>query len=152
VVEHINKGTHITEMIHKIKLPDHLAENPYLRPLYSRIEFFVFNVYRWYHGYFDDNPAHLLPRPEKDVMQEISNLIGGSDKILRRTQDLFDQDQAQLALEVLDVLIQAEPENIEGRRMRIKLLEKIGKDDFCLMSRNAWVYFINKDKKFIDSK
>ena len=152
VIEHINKGTHITEMIHKIKLPDHLAKNPYLRPLYSRIEFFVFNVYRWYHGYFDGNPAHLLPRPEKKVMYEISSLIGSPDKILKRAQELLEQDQAQLALEVLDVLIQADPENIDGRKMRIKLLEKIGKDDFCLMSRNAWVYFIDKDKEFLKNK
>jgi alkyl sulfatase BDS1-like metallo-beta-lactamase superfamily hydrolase len=109
-------------------------------------------VYRWYHGYFDGNPAHLLPRPEREVMGEIFSLIGDSDKILKRVQKLLDQDQAQLALEILDVLIQAAPENIEARKMRIKLLEKIGKKDYSLMSRNAWVYFINKDKEFIKSK
>ena len=67
-------------------------------------------------------------------------------------QDLLDQDQAQLALEIIDVLIQAVPDNIEARKMRIKLLEKIGKKDYDLMSRNAWVYFINKDKEFIQSR
>ncbi|MBA7710828.1 hypothetical protein ES703_119775 [subsurface metagenome] len=152
VVIHINKGTHITEMIHEIKLPDHLAKNPYLRPLYSRTEFFVFNVYRWYHGYFDDNISHLLPRPEKEVMGELYKLIGDSDKILKRAKDLLDQDQAQLALEILDVLIQADPENIEARKLRIELLKILAAEDYCLMSRNAWVYFIDKDKEFIDSK
>ncbi|MFX0081850.1 MAG: alkyl sulfatase dimerization domain-containing protein [Candidatus Hodarchaeota archaeon] len=152
VVDHINKGTHITEMIHKIKLPDHLAKTPYLGPYYSRVEFFVFNVYRWYHGYFDDNPAHLLPRPEKEVMGELYNLIGDSDKILKRAQELFDQDQVQLALEVLDVLIQASPENIESRKLRIELLKNLGAEDSCLMSRNAWVYYIDKDKEFLKNK
>jgi len=152
VVEHINKGTHITEMIHEIKLPDHLANDPYLRPLYSRTEFFVFNVYRWYHGYFDDNISHLLPRPEKEVMDEIYKLIGDSGKVLKRAKDLLDQDQAQLALEVLDVLIQADPENIEARKLRIDLLKNLGAGDYCLMSRNAWVYYIDKDKEFIDLK
>ncbi len=152
VVDHINKGTHITEMIHEIKLPDHLANDPYLRPLYSRTEFFVFNVYRWYHGFFDDNIAHLLPRQEKEVMVEINNLIGESDKILRRTKELLDQGQAQLALEVLDVLIQADPEDIEARKLRIELLKKLAAGDYCLMSRNAWVYFIDKDKEFLNSK
>ncbi|MFX1488890.1 MAG: alkyl sulfatase dimerization domain-containing protein, partial [Promethearchaeota archaeon] len=152
VVEHINKGTHITEMIHEIKLPDHLAEVPYLRPLYSRVEFFVFNVYRWYHGYFDDNPAHLLPRPEKEVMGELYGLIGDSGRILKRARELFDLGQAQLALEVLDVLIQADPEDVEARKLRIELLKHLGAEDNCLMSRNAWVYFINKDKEFLKSK
>ena len=66
VVDYIIEGIHITEMIHKVKIPDHLKNNPYLAPAYSRPEFFTFNVYRWYHGYFDNNPAHLLPRPEKE--------------------------------------------------------------------------------------
>ncbi|MFX0029633.1 MAG: alkyl sulfatase dimerization domain-containing protein [Candidatus Hermodarchaeota archaeon] len=152
VVEHINKGTHITEMIHQVKIPEHLKKSPYLQASYSRPEFFVFNVYRWYHGYFDDNPAHLLPRPEREVMEEVFNLIGDSDKILNKAKELQDQDQAQLALEILDILIQAVPDNIEARKMRIRLLEKIGKKDYSLMSRNAWVYFINKDKDFIQSR
>ncbi|MFX0081854.1 MAG: alkyl sulfatase dimerization domain-containing protein [Candidatus Hodarchaeota archaeon] len=152
VVDYINQDVHITEMIHKVKIPDHLKESPFLQASYSRSEFFTFNVYRWYHGYFDGNPAHLLPRPEKEVMGELYNLIGDSYKILKRAQDLLDKNRAQLALEVLDVLIQADPENLDARKMRIKLLEKIGKDDYCLMSRNAWVYFIKKDKEFIKSK
>ncbi|MHA2390964.1 MAG: alkyl sulfatase dimerization domain-containing protein [Promethearchaeota archaeon] len=151
VVDHINKGTHITEMIHEIKLPEHLKNSPYLRPLYSRPEFFIFNVYRWYHGYFDDNPAHLLPRPEKEVMGEYYNLIGDPNKIIKRAKELLDRNQTQLALEVLDILIQAEPENLDARKLRITLLENLGKDDITLMSRNAWVYYINKDKQFIRS-
>ncbi len=152
VVDHINNGTHITEMIHRVKIPEHLKNSPYLQASYSRPEFFVFNVYRWYHGYFDENIAHLLPRPEKEVMSEIYKLIGDSEKIIKRAGELLEQDQAQLALEILDVLIQADPDNIKARKMRIRLLEKIGKDDYCLMSRNAWVYFMNKDKEFIKSK
>ncbi len=152
VVKYINEGLHITEMIHKVKIPDHLKNNPYLAPAYSRPEFFTFNVYRWYHGYFDNNPAHLLPRPEKEVMRELFKLIGDSGKILKRAQDLLDQNQAQLALEILDVLIQADPENVEARKFRIKLLKILAKNDYCLMSRNAWVYYINKDKKFVRSK
>ena len=152
VVDYINEGIHITEMIHKVKIPDHLKNNPYLAPAYSRPEFFTFNVYRWYHGYFDNNPAHLLPRPEKEVMGELLNLIGDSEKILKRAQDLLDQNQAQLALEILDVLIQADPENVEARKFRINLLKTLAKNDYCLMSRNAWVYYINKDKKFVRSK
>lgn len=152
VVNYINEGIHITEMIHKVKIPDHLKNNPYLAPAYSRPEFFTFNVYRWYHGYFDNNPAHLLPRPEKEVMGELLNLIGNSEKIFKRAQDLLDQNKAQLALELLDVLIQADPENVEARKLRIKLLKTLAAEDYCLMSRNAWAYYINKDKKFVRSK
>jgi len=152
VVDFINQDMHISEMIHTIKVPEHLKKSPFLKPFYSRPEFFVFNVYRWYHGYFDHNPAHLLPRPEKEVLKEIYELIGSSDKILKRARELFNQNQAQLALQILDVLIQSEPENIEARKLRIELLKTLGSNDACLMSRNTWYYFINQDKKFIRSK
>jgi alkyl sulfatase BDS1-like metallo-beta-lactamase superfamily hydrolase len=85
-------------------------------------------------------------------MGELYKLIGDSEKILKRANDLLEQNQAQLALEILDVLIQADPENVEGRKLRIELLKTLAKKDYCLMSRNAWVYYINKDKKFVRSK
>jgi alkyl sulfatase BDS1-like metallo-beta-lactamase superfamily hydrolase len=151
VVEYINQDMHITEMIHAVKIPEHLKKNPYLRLNYSRPEFFVYNVYRWYHGYFDHNPAHLIPRPEKEVMNEIYGLIGDSEKIIKRVEELYSKGQSQLALEVLDVLIQVEPNNIESRKLRIKLLENLGENDKCLMSHNTWYYFINEDKQIIRS-
>jgi alkyl sulfatase BDS1-like metallo-beta-lactamase superfamily hydrolase len=140
---------HITEMIHAVKIPEHLKKNPQLKTFYSRPEFFVFNVYRWYHGYFDHNPAHLLPRPEKEVLSEIFSLIGDPEKILKKAEELLSKEQPQLALEVLDVLIQAKPDNIEALKLRMKLLKVIGENDKCLMSRNSWHYFINQDKKTI---
>ncbi len=78
--------------------------------------------------------------------------IGDPEKILSRARALFDQGQAQLALQVLDVLIQAESENLEARRLRIELLEKLGSEDYCLMSRNAWVYFMERDREFLLSR
>jgi alkyl sulfatase BDS1-like metallo-beta-lactamase superfamily hydrolase len=152
VVEYINQGMHITEMIHAVEIPDHLKGSPYLRLIYSRPEFFVFNTYRWYHGYFDDNPANLLPRPQKEVNSEIFGLIGDPDKILGRARALHAQAQTQLALQVLDVLIQAEPEHLEARRLHIELLERLGSEDYCLMSRNAWVYFIERDRELLRSR
>jgi len=152
VVDLINQGMHITEMIHAVKIPKSLEISQYLKQVYSRVEFFVYNVYRWYHGYFDDNPAHLLPRPEKEVMSEIFNLIGNSQKILNRTEELINQNHTQLALQVLDIVIQIEPENIDARKLHLRLLEDLAARDSDLMSRNAWIYYINKDKEFLKSK
>jgi len=69
-----------------------------------------------------------------------------------RSEELFEDNQTQLALEILDIVIQTEPENINARKLRINLLKNLAKNDYCLMSRNAWVYYINKDKKLIRSK
>ena len=152
VVEYINQDMHISEMIHKVKLPEHLKNNLHLRFAYSRPEFFVYNLYRWYHGYYDGNPANLLPKPQNEVKIELMKIIKDPGVILTRSKDLLDQNQAQLGLELLDVLIQAEPENIEAKKLRIKILTRLAEEDYCLMTRNAYVYTIKKDKAFLEKK
>ena len=152
VVNLLNKKIPVNEMIHQVALPEHLKVKPHLRFLYSRPEFAVYNIYRWYHGYFDFNPAHLLPRPDHEINDEIFSLIGNKEKILERTKKLISEDKHQLALQVLDVLLQHDKENIESRELRIQILKKLQKEDYCLMSRNTWTYFINQDKKFIKKK
>jgi alkyl sulfatase BDS1-like metallo-beta-lactamase superfamily hydrolase len=139
-------------MIHAVKLPDHLKDSPHLRFLYSRPEFAVYNIYRWYHGYFDHNPAHLLPRPEREVNGEIFGLIGDRQKILERSRELLAEGKAQLALQVLDVLLQQNAEDIDARELHLELLETLCDEDYCLMSRNTWIYFIERDKEFLASK
>jgi alkyl sulfatase BDS1-like metallo-beta-lactamase superfamily hydrolase len=152
VVKYINQGMHISEMIHAVKIPEHLEKSPYLKKLYSRPEFFVYNVYRWYHGYFDDNPANLIPRPEKEVMNAIYDLIGSDKKIVDKVKELYADNKFQLSLQILDVLLQANPEHIEARKLRIKLLQKLGEMDYCYMSRNAWGYYADKDSEFLKNK
>ena len=150
VIDCINQDMHISEMIHAVKIPDHLKDSPYLLSAYSRLEFFVYNTYRWYHGYFDHNPAHLIPRPEREVNTALMEVIGDAGKILDKAASLLEAGQYQLGLQVLDVLIQAQPDNADALALRIKLLEKIGSEDHCLMSRNAWVYFIEKDRRSLE--
>lgn len=149
VVEMINQEVHISEMIHRVRLPEDLAASPYLKFGYSRPEFFVYNVYRWYHGYFDHNPAHLLPRPEPEVAAALMEVIGDEKRVLAKAKSLLDQDQAQLALQVLDVLIQARPEDRAARALRLDILLKMEDEDICMMSRSTWRYFITQDQAFL---
>ncbi len=149
VVDCINKDIPVDEMIHMVKLPSHLEDHQCLRFLYSRPEFAVYNIYRWYHGYFDHNPAHLLPRPEKEVNEELFHLIGNREAILDRSRELLDKGQAQLALQVLDVLLKHDPQDVAARTLRLEILGVLCEQDYCLMSRNTWVYFMERDKAFL---
>ncbi len=152
VVDAINKDMPLDEMIHNITLPDHLKESPYLQFVYSKPEFAVYNIYRWYHGYFDHNPAHLLPRPDKEVNAEINALIAGKDKILKRAQELNQAKKPQLALQVLDILFKEDPDYPGARELHLDLLEQLCEADGCLMSRNTWVYFMEQDRAALKEK
>ena len=152
VVACINQDMPVDEMIHDITLPDHLKESPYLQFRYSRPEFAVYNIYRWYHGYFDHNPAHLLPRPDREVNAEIVSLIADKQKILKRAQELNKANQPQLALQVLDVLFKEDPDYPGARQLHLELLEQLCEADGCLMSRNTWIYFMEQDRAHLKEK
>ena len=152
VVDYINKGVPVDEIIHLVKLPDYLKNNDYLKFVYSRPEFAVYNIYRWYHGYFDHNPAHLLPRPNSEVNEEIFKLIGSDSAIFQKSEELLTGGQPQLSLQVLDIVLKHDVENIEARKLRLKILKVLCEEDYCLMSHNTWVYFIDIDREFLASK
>jgi len=149
VADCMNQEIPLDKMIHMVKLPDRLKDHKWLKFTYSRPEFAVYNIYRWYHGYFDHNPANLLPRPLKEVSAEIFNLIGDTQAILDRSRELLNQGRAQLALQVLDVLLKNDPENMKARKLHLELLETLCDQDYCLMSRNTWVYFMERDKEIM---
>lgn len=148
VVNLINEDLPVEEIAARVKLPEHLAGDKRLGFTYSRIEFAAYNIFRWYHGYFDHNPAHLLPRPLSEVNRELHGLIGAGP-ILQRAGSLFDSGQAQMAIQVLDVLLSAQPEHREARELHLKILEHLAGEDLCLMSRNTWIYFMEQDKKML---
>jgi len=152
VVEAINQKVPVDEMIHQVRLPDHLKDKDCLRFLYSRPEFAVYNIYRWYHGYFDLNPAHLLPRPDKEVNQEVYQLIGNRQAILDRSRELLAEGNPQLALQVLDVLVKQEPEATDARELHLEILGVLCEQDYCLMSRNTWIHFMDQDRELLGSK
>lgn len=152
VVDGINKDIPVDEMIHTIKLPERLEKHEALQFLYSRPEFAVYNMFRWYHGYFDNNPAHLLPRPDREINTEVFNLIGDAQAIFNRANALADEGRPQLALQVLDILLKQDPDHVAARKLHLKILERLCEEDYCLMSRNAWVYFMEKDRQILESE
>ena len=56
-----------------------------------------------------------------------------------------------MAIQVLDILLKHNPEHIEARKLHLLILETLCEQDYCLMSRNSWVYAIEKDKEFLKS-
>ena len=60
----MNAGVSLATILAEVRPPAHLAERPYLQPIYDEPEFVVRNVWRLYGGWYDGNPSHLKPAPE----------------------------------------------------------------------------------------
>jgi alkyl sulfatase BDS1-like metallo-beta-lactamase superfamily hydrolase len=152
VIAAANRGKNLEQMIEEIQLPSHLENSPRLRQIYSRREFAIYNIWKRYCGYFDFSPSSVLPRPKRELASVARDLIGNDEAILKKAENLYHDGQLQLALETLDLILKVEYENAPARRIRQKILEKLADTDICLMSRNAWTYYRDDDKKFLEGQ
>ncbi len=83
-------------------------------------------VYNMYLGYFDMNPANLNPLPIKEESVKFVEYMGGSTAILKRAAKDFDRGEYRFAATALNKLVQAEPDNLEARKLLADTFEQMG--------------------------
>jgi len=54
--------------------------------------------------------------------------------------------------QVLDILFKHDPCYAGVRKLRLRILEKLCAADTCLMSRNTWLHFIEKEREILSAK
>ncbi|MGH2711899.1 MAG: alkyl sulfatase dimerization domain-containing protein, partial [Actinomycetota bacterium] len=93
----MNGGARLDEILHSVRVPAHLADLPYLRPVYDDPEFVVRNIWRLYGGWWDGNPATLKPAPEADLARELADIAGGAARLAERARTLAADGELRLA-------------------------------------------------------
>ena len=63
-------------------------------------------ILRRYHGWFDGNPAHLFPSPAAEIAREVTALTG-TGRLLDRAREIAAKGDAQLALHLVDLVLDA---------------------------------------------
>lgn len=109
VVAGINAGQSEEELVQTVKLPAELAALPYLAETYGRVDWSVRGIYRSYVGWYDGHGTSLNPLPAQTWARELLALAGGADKVLQRAIAAQTNREHQLALELCDLVLQANP-------------------------------------------
>jgi uncharacterized sulfatase len=137
-VKDINQGLTLEQMRQQIRLPDELARLPYLAPIYSRVEWSVNGIYRKYTGWYDFNPAHLNPVTVSTFHRALVEASDGAVILVKRSQQALYDDQPQLALEIIDVILDVEPNNGKAKTLRAEALEKLAKTTVNIVEPNIY--------------
>ncbi len=61
VVNRINRGMGVVEILHELDYPPDLFRVPWMRPLYGCADYIVRDIFRGETGWWDRNPTHLHP-------------------------------------------------------------------------------------------
>jgi glyoxylase-like metal-dependent hydrolase (beta-lactamase superfamily II) len=146
----LNQGQTIYDIIHTIKPPAHLAEKPYLQPIYDEPEFVVRTVYRCLAGWYTGIPSELKPAPRSEQARELIELTGGVEPILARAEMLLDEDNFRMACHWADWAVEAAPMNAEAHRIRAAIYEARSTAETSTMAKGVYNATVNESKSKSD--
>ncbi len=126
VLHHANKGVTINQIHNVFETPTGIAHQWYNRGYHGSPEHNSRAVINRYLGYWDGNPATLIPLSPADSAPLYVRMMGGSDKILAEGRKLHRAGEYFQAQEILNKLMQAEPTNQAARELLADVWEQIG--------------------------
>jgi alkyl sulfatase BDS1-like metallo-beta-lactamase superfamily hydrolase len=131
----MNAGARLDDVLHSVRAPAHLLDRPYLQPVYDEPEFIVRNVWRYYGGWYDGNPAHLKPAPERVLATELAALAGGARRLADRSKALADTGDFRLACHLAELAALAAPDDTAIKAVRTDVYQRRSAGERSLMAR-----------------
>jgi len=121
-----NQGVTINEVHNLYALPKSLQDKWYAHS-YHGSEFHNSRaVINRYIGYWDCNPATLVPLSPSDSAPFYVEMMGGADKIMAKGRELFDQGKYHHGVEILNKLVYGEPNNQAAKDLLADMFEQLG--------------------------
>ena len=134
-----NQGVTISEIHNVYQPPVSLQRQWAARSYHGSVEHNARAVINRLLGYWDGNPATLMPLSPADSAPLYVELMGGADPILARGQTLIDDGQYLHAVEILNKLVYAEPGNVAAKRLLADAFEQIGYQKESPSVRNSFL-------------
>src|SRR6516162_2449057 len=126
VLHFANQGVTINEIHNVYEVPKSLQDKWYCRGYHGSPEHNSRGVIQRYLGFWDCNPETLLPLSPSDSAPLYVEMMGGAEKVLDRGRKLHDEGKYLLAQEILNKLVQAEPQNQVAKDLLADIFEQLG--------------------------
>ncbi|MCZ7680652.1 MAG: MBL fold metallo-hydrolase [Sandaracinaceae bacterium] len=134
----MNEGAPLDAVVQRVKVPEHLLERPYLRPVYDEPEFVIRNLWRLYGGWWDGDPSELKPAPRRALAEELADLCGGAARMMDRARELSELGEHRLACHLAETAARAAPDDEGLRAARAAVYEARAKVETSLMAKSAY--------------
>jgi alkyl sulfatase BDS1-like metallo-beta-lactamase superfamily hydrolase len=134
-----NQGVTINEIHNVYQPPESLQGQWAARSYHGSVEHNSRAVINRLLGYWDGNPATLMPLSPADSAPLYVEMMGGAGPILERGQALVDAGEYLLAVEILNKLVYAEPGNTDARCLLADAFEQIGYQKESPSVRNSFL-------------
>ncbi len=134
-----NQGVTINEIHNVYKLPKSLEQNWAAHSYHGSEAHNSRAVINKYLGYWDANPATLMPLSPRDSAPLYVEMMGGADKIMAKGKELYAQGKYLYAVEILNKLVFGEPNNQAAKDLLADVYEQIGYQRESASTRNSFL-------------
>ena len=126
VLHFANQGVTINEIHNVYKTPKSISDQWYNRDYHGSAKHNSRGVINRFTGYWDVNPATLIPLSPSESAPLYFEMMGGAKKIMTKGEELYGQGKYLEATEILDKLVHAEPNNQKAKDLLADVYEQIG--------------------------
>ena len=126
VLHYANQGVTINQIQNVYATPASLQAKWHCRGYHGSPEHNARGVIQRFLGFWDCNPATLIPLSPEDSAPLYVEMMGGSAAILARARELHAAGDYMLEVEILNKLVQAEPANGDAKDALADAFEQIG--------------------------
>jgi len=134
-----NQGVTINEIHNVYTLPESLQQQWAAHSYHGSEAHNSRAVINRYLGYWDANPATLIPLSPRDSAPLYVEMMGGAAKIVAKGRELYAEGKYRHAQEILNKLLYAEPGNQEAKDLLADVWEQIGYQQESPSVRNSFL-------------
>jgi len=134
-----NQGVTINQIHNVYEVPESLQRQWAARSYHGSVQHNSRAVINRYLGYWDGNPATLIPLSPEESAPLYVEMMGGADKILSMGRLLSKMGQYRYAQEILNKLVYAEPQNQDAKDLLADVFEQIGYQQESPSVRNSFL-------------
>ena len=134
-----NKGVTISEIHNTYEVPLSLQNQWSARSYHGSVEHNVRGILNRYLGYWDANPTTLVPLSPGESAPLYVEMMGGSSKIIAKGKSLYKEGKYKYAMEILNKLVYAEPDNQEAKDLLADNFEQLGYQAESPSVRNSYL-------------
>jgi linear primary-alkylsulfatase len=121
-----NQGVTINEIHNVYEVPKGLQSKWFCRGYHGSPQHNSRGVVQRYLGFWDCNPTTLIPLSPGDSAPLYVEMMGGAEKIIARGQQLHNEGRYLYAQEIVNKLVQAEPQNQAAKDLLADIFEQLG--------------------------
>lgn len=147
VIDAINRGVPVENLIAQTGLPDTLVDNPFIQDHYGTLEFNLRGLHQHYSGWFDQNGTNLKPVLPREKAVAFVRDMGGAAKVLARARQLQEKKEHRLALEYLDLLLTVGEKTSEAHQAKSESLAAMSELYDHPITRNMFHRLSQMEKK-----